>query len=45
MKGTVTEIRPLGESRQNAAYYDVRISLPENRDLLPGMSATVYIGA
>ena len=45
MKGTVTQIRPLGTTKQNAAYYDVRVSLPENRDLLPGMSATVYVGA
>ncbi len=43
LSGTVTEIRPLGESRQNAAYFDVRVTLPEGRSLLPGMNATVYI--
>ena len=42
-RGTVTEIRPLGTSKQNAAYFDVRVTLPEGHGLLPGMNATVYI--
>jgi len=41
--GTVTEIRPIGAARQNAAYFDVRISLPAGKTLLPGMNATVTI--
>lgn len=43
LTGVVTDIRPLGETRQNAAYFDVRISLPEGHSLLPGMNATVYL--
>lgn len=42
--GIVTEIRPIGEKRQNAAYFDVRITLPQGRLLLPGMNATVTLG-
>ena len=42
--GTVTEIRPIGTARQNAAYFDVRISLPTGKTLLPGMNATVTVG-
>ena len=41
--GTVTEIRPVGITRQNATYYDVRITLPAGKTLLPGMNATVTI--
>ena len=41
--GNVIRIMPLGSNRQNAAYYDVRVSLPENSGFLPGMNATVYI--
>ena len=41
--GTVTEIRPVGITRQNATYYDVRITLPAGKTLLPGMNATVMI--
>lgn len=41
--GAVTEIRPLGMARQNATYFDVRISLPQGRTLLPGMNATVTL--
>lgn len=46
MSGTVSEIRPWGTTKQNAAYYDVRIVPNETKfsELLPGMSATVYIG-
>jgi len=42
--GTVTEIRPVGAQRQNAAYFDVRITAPEGVTLLPGMNATVTLG-
>lgn len=42
--GTVTQIRPLGSARQNATYFDVRITLPSGKLLLPGMNATVTIG-
>lgn len=41
--GTVTEIRPVGTTRQNATYFDVRITLPEGKTLLPGMNATVTL--
>ena len=41
--GAVTEICPLGMARQNATYFDVRISLPQGRTLLPGMNATVTL--
>ena len=39
----VTEIRPIGITRQNATYYDVRITLPAGKTLLPGMNATVTL--
>ena len=42
--GTVTEIRPIGTARQNATYFDVRITLPAGKTLLPGMNATVNVG-
>ena len=42
--GTVTEIRPIGSARQNATYFDVRITLPTGKTLLPGMNATVTVG-
>ena len=42
--GAVTEIRPIGSARQNAAYFDVRITVPQDVLLLPGMNATVTIG-
>lgn len=41
--GVVTAIRPIGQTRQNATYFDVRITLPQGRTLLPGMNATVTI--
>lgn len=41
--GTVTEIRPVGTVRQNATYFDVRITLPAGKTLLPGMNATVTL--
>lgn len=42
--GTVTEIRPIGTQRQNATYFDVRITLPTGKTLLPGMNGTVNVG-
>lgn len=42
--GRITEIRPIGQARQNATYFDVRITLPEGKLLLPGMNATVTLG-
>lgn len=42
--GTITEIRPIGTAKQNAAYFDVRITAPEGKTLLPGMNATVTLG-
>lgn len=41
--GTVTEIRPVAAVRQNAAYFDVRITAPADAAVYPGMSATVTI--
>lgn len=41
--GTVKQIRPVGDVRQNATYFDVRITLPEGKELLPGMNGTVTI--
>lgn len=42
--GTVTEIRPIGTQRQNASYFDVRVSLTTGVTLLPGMNGTVTLG-
>ena len=42
--GTVTQIRPIGTARQNATYFDVRITLPTGKTLLPGMNGTVTVG-
>lgn len=41
--GTVTEIRPIGSARQNATYFDVRITAPKEASVLPGMNATVQL--
>ena len=41
--GTVTAIRPIGTKKQNATYFDVRITLPAGKLLLPGMNATVTL--
>ena len=41
--GTVTEIRPIGTPRQNATYFDVRITPPQDVTALPGMNATVIL--
>lgn len=40
--GTVTEISALGVTRQNAAYYTVRVSIPAGSAML-GASASVYL--
>ena len=42
--GTVKEIRPLGMPRQNASYFDVRLSIHSERSILPGMNGTVTLG-
>ena len=42
--GVITEIRPIGSARQNAAYFDVRITAPQGVSILPGMNATVTVG-
>ena len=41
--GTITEIRPIGSARQNATYFDVRITAPKDVTVLPGMNATVLL--
>lgn len=41
--GTVTQIYAMGDTRQNATYFDVRITLPQGKDLRPGMNGTVTI--
>lgn len=42
--GTVTEIRPIGTARQNATYFDVRLTIDTERMILPGMNGTVTLG-
>ena len=41
--GTVLRIYPLGSPRQNATYYDVRLSVSGEVPLYPGMNGTVTI--
>ena len=41
--GTVTKIYAVGTKKQNATYFDVRITLPSDQALLPGMNGTVTI--
>ena len=41
--GTVTEIRPIGMARQNATYFDVRLTINTERMVLPGMNGTVTL--
>lgn len=41
--GTVSEIGALGQTRQNAAYYDVAIDFYTTLEILPGMNATVTL--
>jgi len=42
--GTVTKVRPLGTKRQNATYFDVRVTAPQGVTVLPGMNGTVMLG-
>jgi len=41
--GTVTRIRPIGTQRQNATYFDVRVTAPQGVTVLPGMNGTVLL--
>ena len=41
--GTVLALRPLGQKRTNASYFDLRVSLPKDIRILPGMNATITI--
>ena len=41
--GTVLRIYPVGSPRQNASYYDVRLSVPDDVPLFPGMNGTVTV--
>jgi len=41
--GTVTKIRPIGTPRQNATYFDVRVTVPQGVSVLPGMNGTVLL--
>ena len=41
--GTVIQIYSVGTKKQNATYFDVRITLPAGKTLLPGMNGTVTI--
>lgn len=43
VSGTVLRIYPLGTVKQNATYYDVRLTVPSDLQLYPGMNATVKI--
>lgn len=42
--GAVTKIRPVGTPRQNATYFDVRVTAPQGVTILPGMNGTVLLG-
>ena len=42
--GTVLALRPIGTKKTNASYFDLRISLPDDVRILPGMNGTVRIG-
>ena len=42
--GTVTKIYSIGTAKQNATYFDVRVTLPTGKTLLPGMNGTVTLG-
>lgn len=42
--GTVTKVRPIGAKRQNATYFDVRVTVPQGMTVLPGMNGTVLLG-
>lgn len=43
LSGTVLSIAGLGVQKQNATYYDVKLSISTSLELLPGMNATVYL--
>ena len=43
LTGAITAIRPIGTPRQNATYFDVRITAPQDVTVLPGMNATVQL--
>ena len=43
LSGTVLSMAGLGVQKQNATYYDVKLSLSTSLELLPGMNATVYL--
>ncbi len=42
-QGTVSRIGNLGSARQNASYYDVRLTLPPDVPVRPGMNGTVTL--
>ena len=42
--GRVTQIRPIGTARQNATYFDVRVTIDTGKMILPGMNGTVTVG-
>lgn len=42
--GTVKEIRPIGTPRQNATYFDVRLTVDAEKAILPGMNGAVTLG-
>ena len=43
LSGTVVSIAGMGVQKQNATYYDVKLSISTSLELLPGMNATVYL--
>ncbi|MBQ4553423.1 MAG: efflux RND transporter periplasmic adaptor subunit [Clostridia bacterium] len=43
VQGTVVSISRIGMARQNAAYYDVTISVSTQLEVLPGMNAVVRL--
>ena len=43
LSGTVVSISGMGVQKQNASYYNVKLSLSTSLELLPGMNATVYL--
>ncbi|MDD3410083.1 MAG: HlyD family efflux transporter periplasmic adaptor subunit, partial [Eubacteriales bacterium] len=43
VQGTVASIAGLGAAKQNASYYDVRVTFQSARETLVGMSATLYL--
>ena len=40
---TVLSIAGMGVQKQNASYYNVKLSISTSLELLPGMNATVYL--